>query len=166
MPGFGADVGEAGHGSLHPERHLVSGDARGNLGVVDPSGGVLVERVDRIHQLRLVGPSPLSPGGTATFAFTVTNNGPSNALSTYAALDLPPFGAITADMLEALGPAVEPGDIDVAQLYDINSFEVLRQLEVLGFCAPGEAAGFVAACLRSATATRPKSSEVAPVSCM
>ena len=38
---------------------------------------------------------------------------------------------------------VEPGDIDVAQLYDINSFEVLRQLEVLGFCEPGEATAFV-----------------------
>jgi acetyl-CoA acetyltransferase len=38
---------------------------------------------------------------------------------------------------------VGPQDIDVAQLYDINSFEVLRQLEVLGFCGPGEAAGFV-----------------------
>lgn len=38
---------------------------------------------------------------------------------------------------------VTPQDIDVAQLYDINSFEVLRQLEVLGFCKPGEASGFV-----------------------
>lgn len=36
-----------------------------------------------------------------------------------------------------------PKDIDVAQLYDINSFEVLRQLEVLGFCGSGEAAAFV-----------------------
>jgi acetyl-CoA acetyltransferase len=36
-----------------------------------------------------------------------------------------------------------PKDIDVAQLYDINSFEVLRQLEVLEFCAPGEATAFV-----------------------
>ena len=36
-----------------------------------------------------------------------------------------------------------PKEIDVAQLYDINSFEVLRQLEVLGFCEPGEATAFV-----------------------
>jgi acetyl-CoA acetyltransferase len=36
-----------------------------------------------------------------------------------------------------------PADIDVAELYDINSFEVLRQLEVLGFCKPGEAPTFV-----------------------
>lgn len=34
-------------------------------------------------------------------------------------------------------------DVDVAQLYDINSFEVLRQLEVLGFCGEGEGSGFV-----------------------
>jgi len=38
---------------------------------------------------------------------------------------------------------VGPKEIDVAQLYDINSFEVLRQLEVLGFCGPGEATAFV-----------------------
>ncbi|MEJ8568584.1 thiolase family protein [Elongatibacter sediminis] len=38
---------------------------------------------------------------------------------------------------------LKPKDIDLAQLYDINSFEVLRQLEVLGFCPPGEAADFV-----------------------
>ena len=38
---------------------------------------------------------------------------------------------------------IEPKDIDVAQLYDINSFEVLRQLEVLGFCGPGEATAFI-----------------------
>ena len=36
-----------------------------------------------------------------------------------------------------------PEDVDVAQLYDINSFEILRQLEVLGFCEVGEAADFV-----------------------
>lgn len=38
---------------------------------------------------------------------------------------------------------VAPKDIDVAQLYDITSFEVLRQLEALGFCGPGEASDFV-----------------------
>lgn len=35
-------------------------------------------------------------------------------------------------------------DVDVAQLYDINSFELLRQLEVLGVCGEGEAADYVA----------------------
>lgn len=34
-------------------------------------------------------------------------------------------------------------DVDVAELYDINSFEVLRQLEALGWCGAGEAPDFV-----------------------
>jgi len=33
---------------------------------------------------------------------------------------------------------LDPGDVDVLQLYDINIFEVVRQLEALGFCGPGE----------------------------
>jgi acetyl-CoA acetyltransferase len=37
-----------------------------------------------------------------------------------------------------------PGDVDVALLYDVNTFEVLRQLEALGFCGEGESSGFVA----------------------
>jgi acetyl-CoA acetyltransferase len=35
-----------------------------------------------------------------------------------------------------------PADIDVAQLYDANSFEVVRQYEVLGFCGEGEGVDF------------------------
>ncbi|GAA1916648.1 thiolase family protein [Nocardioides hwasunensis] len=34
-------------------------------------------------------------------------------------------------------------DLDVLQLYDVNSFEVVRQLEVLGFCGQGEGADFL-----------------------
>ena len=37
-----------------------------------------------------------------------------------------------------------PSDVDVAELYDVNSFEVVRQLEALGFCAQGEGAAFAA----------------------
>ena len=37
-----------------------------------------------------------------------------------------------------------PDDVDVALLYDINSVEVLRQLEVVGLCGPGEADGYMA----------------------
>lgn len=40
----------------------------------------------------------------------------------------------------AFGQAgLTPDDVDVALLYDVNSFEVLRQLEALGFCEPGQA---------------------------
>jgi acetyl-CoA acetyltransferase len=37
-----------------------------------------------------------------------------------------------------------PGDVDVAELYDPFSFEVIRQLEAFGFCSPGEGGPFVA----------------------
>lgn len=43
----------------------------------------------------------------------------------------------------AFGQAgLAPSDVDVAQLYDVNSFEVARQFEALGFCGPGEGGDF------------------------
>ena len=36
-----------------------------------------------------------------------------------------------------------PGDVDVAELYDPFSFEVIRQLEAYGFCKEGEGGDFV-----------------------
>jgi acetyl-CoA acetyltransferase len=36
-----------------------------------------------------------------------------------------------------------PEDVDVAELYDPFSFEIIRQLEAFGFCKPGEAADYV-----------------------
>jgi acetyl-CoA acetyltransferase len=36
-----------------------------------------------------------------------------------------------------------PGDVDVAELYDPFSFEIIRQMEVLGFCGEGEGGPFV-----------------------
>jgi acetyl-CoA acetyltransferase len=38
---------------------------------------------------------------------------------------------------------LSPADVDVAELYDPFSFEIIRQLEVHGFCAPGEGGPFV-----------------------
>lgn len=38
-----------------------------------------------------------------------------------------------------------PSDVDVAQLYDVNSLEVARQFEALGFCATGEGTDFALA---------------------
>ena len=35
------------------------------------------------------------------------------------------------------------GEVDVAELYDPFSFEIIRQLEAFGFCAPGEGGPFV-----------------------
>jgi acetyl-CoA acetyltransferase len=36
-----------------------------------------------------------------------------------------------------------PADVDVAELYDPFSFEIIRQLEAMGFCQPGEGGEFV-----------------------
>lgn len=50
----------------------------------------------------------------------------------------------TAAARDAFGRSgLTPGDVDVALLYDITSYEVVRQLEILGFCAAGEAADYV-----------------------
>jgi acetyl-CoA acetyltransferase len=38
-----------------------------------------------------------------------------------------------------------PEDVDVAQFYDVNSYEVLRQFEALGFCAEGEGGDYARA---------------------
>jgi acetyl-CoA acetyltransferase len=44
----------------------------------------------------------------------------------------------------AMAPAgLQPSDIDVLELYDPFSFEVIRQLEAYGFCGPGEGGAFV-----------------------
>jgi acetyl-CoA acetyltransferase len=39
--------------------------------------------------------------------------------------------------------ALGPDDVDVAELYDPFSFEIIRQLEAFGFCAEGEGGPFV-----------------------
>ena len=39
---------------------------------------------------------------------------------------------------------VTPAQVDVAELYDPFSFEIIRQLEAFGFCGPGEGGPFVA----------------------
>jgi acetyl-CoA acetyltransferase len=38
---------------------------------------------------------------------------------------------------------LSPSDVDVAELYDPFSFEIIRQLEAYGFCPPGEGGPFV-----------------------
>ena len=36
-----------------------------------------------------------------------------------------------------------PGDVDVCELYDPFSFEIIRQLEAFGFCGEGDGPAFV-----------------------
>jgi acetyl-CoA acetyltransferase len=51
------------------------------------------------------------------------------------------IGAAAA--VRAFGQAgVSVSDVDVLELYDANAFEVVRQLEVLGYCGEGEGADF------------------------
>jgi acetyl-CoA acetyltransferase len=38
---------------------------------------------------------------------------------------------------------LQPADVDVLEIYDPFSFEIIRQLEVFGFCAQGEGGDFV-----------------------
>ncbi len=38
---------------------------------------------------------------------------------------------------------ITPGDIDVVSVYDPTAFEVIRNLEMLGFCGPGEGGPFI-----------------------
>src|SRR5262249_47236270 len=38
---------------------------------------------------------------------------------------------------------LEPSDVDVAELYDPFSFEIIRQLEAFGFCGRGEGGAYV-----------------------
>jgi acetyl-CoA acetyltransferase len=47
---------------------------------------------------------------------------------------------LAADVLSRAGLSVQ--DLDVLELYDVNTFEVVRQLEVLGYCGEGEGAAF------------------------
>ncbi|MEU3502797.1 lipid-transfer protein [Streptomyces hundungensis] len=56
---------------------------------------------------------------------------------------LPEMGVVAQQLWRTSGLA--PADIDVAILYDHFTPFVLMQLEEFGFCAPGEAADFVAA---------------------
>ena len=60
--------------------------------------------------------------------------------------DADPAGMVGAPAAKrALAMAgLTPADVDVAELYDPFSFEVIRQLEAFGFCSPGEGGPFVA----------------------
>jgi acetyl-CoA acetyltransferase len=51
-------------------------------------------------------------------------------------------GARAARMAFAMA-GLTPADVDVAELYDPFSFEIIRQLEAFGFCQPGEGGPFV-----------------------
>lgn len=53
------------------------------------------------------------------------------------------IGAASARRAFAMA-GLKPADVDVLEIYDVTSFEVIRQLEALGFCGEGEGADFAA----------------------
>ncbi len=55
------------------------------------------------------------------------------------------IGATAARQARSGRPGIGPSDVDVAQLYDVNSLEVARQFEALGFCGEGEGTDFALA---------------------
>lgn len=59
--------------------------------------------------------------------------------------DEPPFGLVGARAAAAsfTMAGLKPNDVDVAELYDPFSFEIIRQLEAFGFCPPGDGGPFV-----------------------
>ncbi len=59
--------------------------------------------------------------------------------------DAPPAGLVgaRAARMAFATAGLTPADVDVAELYDPFSFEIIRQLEAFGFCAPGEGGPFV-----------------------
>jgi acetyl-CoA acetyltransferase len=56
--------------------------------------------------------------------------------------DVGQLGAAAARRVYAMA-GVGPQDVDVFNLYDPTSFEIIRQFEVLGLCAEGEGGAFV-----------------------
>ena len=52
-------------------------------------------------------------------------------------------GASASDKRAFATAGVTPAAVDVAELYDPFSFEIIRQVEAFGFCPPGEGGAFV-----------------------
>ncbi|MAG30419.1 MAG: hypothetical protein CL908_05920 [Deltaproteobacteria bacterium] len=99
--------------------------------VSDGAAAVIVTTEDRARDLRC---PPIRILGHAQ----------AHSLSTYASPDH--FDTLPADRSgpKALGRAgLVPADLDVALLYDCFTIVVLLQLEVYGFCKPGESGPFV-----------------------
>jgi acetyl-CoA acetyltransferase len=57
----------------------------------------------------------------------------------------PPAGVVgeRAARISFQSAGLRPSDVQVAELYDPFSFEIIRQLEAFGFCGPGEGGDFV-----------------------
>ncbi|XIE79336.1 lipid-transfer protein [Streptomyces sp. SBR177] len=104
----------------------------------DGGQAIVVTSVERARDLR-------RPPAVITAAAQGAGRGQEAMTSFYrdGLTGLPETGVVARQLWRTSGLA--PGDIDVGILYDHFTPFVLMQLEEFGFCAPGEAADFVAA---------------------
>jgi acetyl-CoA acetyltransferase/uncharacterized OB-fold protein len=101
--------------------------------VTDGGGAVVLTSLDRARHLRRPPVRVLGYGEATTHTGSA---GPD---------DLPSNPGAYASAARAYTRAgLTPADIDVVQVYDSFTITTLLSLEALGFCAPGEAADFVA----------------------
>ncbi len=100
--------------------------------VTDGGGAVVVTSLQRARDLRS------DPVVLLGYGESLTNT------SMTAAEDLTITGAVASGRAAFAMAGLTPGDVDVAELYDSFTITVLLSLEGLGFCAPGEAASFIA----------------------
>jgi len=99
--------------------------------VTDGGGAVVITSLERARDLRK-DPIRILGYGEAT-----TNTSMSQA-------PLLPTGARESGERAFAAAGLSPADVDVIEVYDSFTITVLLSLEALGFCAPGEAASFVA----------------------
>ncbi|MEU8343294.1 Acetyl-CoA acetyltransferase [Actinomadura meyerae] len=100
--------------------------------VTDGGGAVVVTSLERARDLRK------PPAIVLGYGESTTNT------SMTSAPDLLRPGSFDSGRRAFAMAGLDPSDVDVAEVYDSFTITVLLTLEGLGFCAPGEAAGFVA----------------------
>ncbi|WP_329519466.1 acetyl-CoA acetyltransferase [Spirillospora sp. NBC_01491] len=100
--------------------------------VTDGGGAVVLTSLERARDLRR------QPVVVLGYGESTTNT------SMTGADDLLRPGSFDSGRRAFAMAGLEPSDVDVAEVYDSFTITVLLTLEGLGFCAPGEAAGFVA----------------------
>lgn len=100
--------------------------------VTDGGGAVVVTSAERARDLCR------DPVLLLGYGESLTNT------SMTAVNDLTVTGAVASGRAAFAMAGLTPADVDVTELYDSFTITVLLSLEGLGFCAPGEAASFVA----------------------
>jgi acetyl-CoA acetyltransferase len=99
--------------------------------ITDAGGAIVMTTAERAADL------PKPPIRVLGHGETTTNVGMSQIP------DLTATGARVAGERAYAMAGIAPSDVDVAEVYDSFTITVLLELEALGFCARGEAGGFV-----------------------